>query len=718
MAVKNVKKQKGKAQIAPKKNAKAQKVKPVKKQEPAMEESSSEEEEEMEVMQLLEPTKKKVTKQMLAKKTATAAKTTPAKKGQAKTVAAKKKVPTKVEEFEDDEDDDSEEEESEEEEPPKKVIKAVTKAKQQAPAEEEDDDDEDEDEDDEDDDWDEDDEEDISEEEEIPPKMLSKQLKGKAKPPPQMDIDDDDDDDEYDSDEEDEEDDSDEEEEDEELTKVQQVKGKVTSAKAVARKAEVEDDKDDDDDEDDEDEEDDDEEEEDEEEEEEAAPPLKKKKMAQGDAETTKSKKETVGGEVISIFIGGIAKGTADEDVEQFFTSNGVQVMNARVIPNKSFAYVDVTSEKMFKKAIALNHQQINGSEIRLERGKNKSTGATPSFGPRDNSNDRTLFVKGLSYDTTKETLQEKFQCQEVRMPMRSGRPGGYAYMEFESEAEVEKAMKEMQGVEIDGWNIILDYVGDKSTNKRPVTGGSENRTLFVKGLTDDMTEEDLMEKLGAVEVRRPNKRGEPGSKVDFAYADFASEAAAQQAMVDNQGITLKGAFLTLDFAQNKRRSDGGGSGGGGGDQQFDKKTLYIRGMSEDITIDRLQNVLGADSVRIPLDRETNQPKGFAYAEFRSESQASAALNKHNGSDLDGYTLNIDYAKARKSFGSPRGGRGSFGGGFRGGRGGGGRGFGGGGGRGFGGGRGGRGGRGGGFRGGRGGRGGFGAGRGKKTIFD
>ena len=49
-----------------------------------------------------------------------------------------------------------------------------------------------------------------------------------------------------------------------------------------------------------------------------------------------------------------------------------------------------------------------------------------------------------------------------------------YAYLEFDDEAAVEKAMTEMQGAEIDGWNIMLDYVGEKSKNQRNSTGGKQ----------------------------------------------------------------------------------------------------------------------------------------------------------------------------------------------------------------------------------------------------
>lgn len=702
MAVKLGKKQKGKAQVAEQKSAK--KVKPVKKQESSEEDSSSEE--EMEVQQAVAPVKKTTAKKTPAKKTP--AKEAPAKKADKKTpakeaAAKKKKAPPPAEEdSDDDSDEDDSDEEEEEEAPPVKKTKAgakVVMTKQPEP--EEDDEDEE--------DSDEEDEDDSDEEEEAAPKKAPKPAQTK-----QAEIDDDDDDDEDDSEDDDEDDEDEDSEEEEEPTKVQQVKDAKKGAKAQAEEEDDEDDEDDSDEDSDDD---------DDEDEEEEAPPLKKKKMAGGDAKTTKTDDSQVEGEIISIFIGGVPKGTPDEAVEEFFTSQGVQVMNARVIPNKSFAYVDVTSEKTFKKAMELNHQELNGVEIRLERGKSRNENskqniASTSSGGRDGSNATTLFVKGLNFDTTNNTLKEKFKCKEVRIPLKNGRPSGYAYMDFDTKEEVDNAMQTMQGAEIDGWNVILDYVGDK--RKSGAQGSEESQTLHIKGLTDDVTEEDLKEKLGALEVRRPTRRDDPGSKVDFAYADFASLDEAKQAHAQFQGASVKDAILTLDYARSKRQSFGGRSEG-----EVDKKTLYIRGLSWETTQDRLQATLGADSVRIPYDKMTNQPKGFAYAEYSSESEAGAALEKFNGTSLDSYTLTMDYAKPRSSFGSPRGGRGNFGGGFRGGRGGrGGGGFGGGrggGGRGGRGGgfRGGRGGRGGGFRGGRGGQGGgFGEYKGKKTSFD
>src|SRR5262249_8519193 len=73
--------------------------------------------------------------------------------------------------------------------------------------------------------------------------------------------------------------------------------------------------------------------------------------------------------------------------------------------------------------------------------------------------------------------------------------------------------------------------------------------------------------------------------------------------------------------------------------------------------------------VKIVTDRETGQPRGFAFVEMGSPSEADAAIQAMDGRDVDGRRLKVSVAQERTG-GGGGGGRGG-GGGFRGGRGGG-----------------------------------------------
>lgn len=121
---------------------------------------------------------------------------------------------------------------------------------------------------------------------------------------------------------------------------------------------------------------------------------------------------------------------------------------------------------------------------------------------------------------------------------------------------------------------------------------------------------------------------------------------------------------------------------------------LYVGNLSFSTSRESLQSMFaGAGEVReiaMPTDRETGQPRGFAFVTMGDAAQAAAAIEQFDGAKLDGRALKVNEAQER----APRGGGGGGGGGGRGygggGGGGGGRGFGGGdrggGGRGFGGG--------------------------------
>ncbi len=75
------------------------------------------------------------------------------------------------------------------------------------------------------------------------------------------------------------------------------------------------------------------------------------------------------------------------------------------------------------------------------------------------------------------------------------------------------------------------------------------------------------------------------------------------------------------------------------------------------------------ERVNIVTDRETGQPRGFAFVEMADRQEAENAINQLNGATLNGRTMNVNEARPKPAGGG--GGR-PFGGAGRGGRGGGG----------------------------------------------
>ncbi len=108
-------------------------------------------------------------------------------------------------------------------------------------------------------------------------------------------------------------------------------------------------------------------------------------------------------------------------------------------------------------------------------------------------------------------------------------------------------------------------------------------------------------------------------------------------------------------------------------------KNIYVGNLSFDATEDQVRALFEAygpvDRVSIVTDRDTGQPRGFAFVEMTDDDAASKAMEALNGTKLGGRNLNINEARPKESRprgggGGGRGGYGRDGGGGRGGYGG------------------------------------------------
>lgn len=104
---------------------------------------------------------------------------------------------------------------------------------------------------------------------------------------------------------------------------------------------------------------------------------------------------------------------------------------------------------------------------------------------------------------------------------------------------------------------------------------------------------------------------------------------------------------------------------------------IYVGNLAYSVTQEELQEAFGSfgrvSSVKIIIDRETGNPRGFAFVEMPDNAEAQKALEGMNGYQLQGRALSVNEARPRTpggpggggGFGGPRGGgsRGGAGGG-------------------------------------------------------
>ncbi|KAL8868903.1 MAG: hypothetical protein Q9174_004676 [Haloplaca sp. 1 TL-2023] len=274
--------------------------------------------------------------------------------------------------------------------------------------------------------------------------------------------------------------------------------------------------------------------------------------------------------------------------------------------------------------------------------------------------------------------------------------------------------------------DVEVAPVSKKAKADATTSGSTEpsKGNLFVGNLSWNIDEEWLareFEKHGELTGARIVYDKESGRSRGFGFVEFATEADRMAAYEAMKGTELDGRTINLDLAEAKKEKPANEyqdrSKKYGDQTNAPSTTIFCAnlafGSSQDDVSDAFGEFGEVKAVRIPTDPGSGQMKGFAYVEFNSQDDATAAFEGMKGGSINGRPLRLDYATSGGSGGGGRGGgRGGRGGFDRGGRGGdrGGRG----------GGRG-RGGfdRGGG-RGGRGGstnRGGFGDFKGKKMTF-
>ncbi|MXQ79361.1 hypothetical protein E5288_WYG000217 [Bos mutus] len=234
---------------------------------------------------------------------------------------------------------------------------------------------------------------------------------------------------------------------------------------------------------------------------------------------------------------------------------------------SKGIAYIEFKTEADAEKTLEEKQgTEIDGRSISLYYTGEKGQSQDHRGGKNStwSGESKTLVLSNLSYSATEETLQEVFEkATHIKVPQnQNGKSKGYAFIEFASFEDAKEALNSCNKREIEGRAIRLELQGPRGS---PNARSQPSKTLFVKGLSEDTTEETLKESFdGSIRARIVTDR-ETGSSKGFGFVDFNSEEdakAAKEAMEDGE---IDGNKVTLDWAKPKGEGGFGGRGGGRG---------------------------------------------------------------------------------------------------------------------------------------------------------
>lgn len=288
-------------------------------------------------------------------------------------------------------------------------------------------------------------------------------------------------------------------------------------------------------------------------------------KVESKDAADAQAKRSQYG-----VWIGNLSFNTTKDDLRQFFIDNcsfsndtitRVHMPNGAEKfgrpQNKGFAYVDFSTEKALEEAIGLSEQLLTGRRVLIKNANsfegrpektadqgNAATSAKPGNPPS-----KRIFVGNLSFDVTKESLEEHFaKCgtvANVHMAtfQDTGKCKGYAWVEFEEIAASEAAVRGfvMEKEEEEEEEASSDSSDSDEESKKPKKKAKKKakkpyqRRIWVNQLLGRRMRMEFAEDASTRYKKRFGKDGEGKKNGQPAITEEGAEPSEEQPRVRKQ---------------------------------------------------------------------------------------------------------------------------------------------------------------------------------------
>ncbi|KAM6918283.1 nucleolin-like [Xenentodon cancila] len=167
-----------------------------------------------------------------------------------------------------------------------------------------------------------------------------------------------------------------------------------------------------------------------------------------------------------------------------------------------------------------------------------------------ETSPNQTLFVGNLPFNVKEKHLKNVFQkAVSISIPQTLGRPRQYAFVEFATVADAEKALQSSQNVKLCKKAIRVQFCNTKT---KPQDAKDPSKTLMVVGLTEKTTAEMLKSAFeGSLGARVPVNK-ETGLSQRFGFVDFESEESCKAAKEAMEDCEIDGSKVIVAYARPK----------------------------------------------------------------------------------------------------------------------------------------------------------------------
>ncbi|KAG8585355.1 hypothetical protein GDO81_004992 [Engystomops pustulosus] len=199
------------------------------------------------------------------------------------------------------------------------------------------------------------------------------------------------------------------------------------------------------------------------------------------------------------------------------------------------------------------------------------------SESPKEPEQLRKLFIGGLSFETTDDSLRNHFEqwgtltdCVVMRDP-GTKRSRGFGFVTYTSAEEVDAAM-DARPHRVDGRVVEPKRAVSREDSQRPGAHLTVKK-IFVGGIKEDTEEHhlrDYFEKYGKIEVVEIMTDRANGKKRGFAFVTFEDHDSVDKIViqkyhtVNDHNCEVRKALSKQEMASASSSSRGRGGGGGG----------------------------------------------------------------------------------------------------------------------------------------------------------
>ncbi|AAS52966.1 AER285Cp [Eremothecium gossypii ATCC 10895] len=258
----------------------------------------------------------------------------------------------------------------------------------------------------------------------------------------------------------------------------------------------------------------------------------------------------TVNREVCCVIVRNLPKNFNNRKIERFFHQCGeIRCVDTIMVKEKDakIARIEFTSYNEVLAALTMSLKTVGCKEIVVEAMQGCTLWVT-NFPPRYDGRELRRFFEDLG-----------FQCLSVRLPsLRYNAGRRFAYVDLPSPQSADAAANTLNGMDLDGYNLVVKLSDPESRAQRSDAGTIEKREVLIRGLDFIKVTieklQGLVEPFGEVEklIMPPSSDSADGRhNRGFAFVTYKDAAAAEAALALHNTV-FEDRRLTVAMADRK----------------------------------------------------------------------------------------------------------------------------------------------------------------------